>query len=193
MRKLPRTFYAGHDAVALSRQLLGKVLATRFNGTLTAGIITEAEAYTGANDRASHTYAGRRTKRNEVMYGVPGHAYVYLCYGIHHLFNVVTNEEGTANGILIRAIRPLEGLDMMLQRRGGKKLTTGGPGTLSQALGIRTKHNGIDLLGEMIWIEDRGITIPDDKIEVSARVGVDFAGEDAALPYRFQVNPSAFK
>ncbi len=193
MKKLPRSFYARPGTVAIARQLLGKVLVTRFNGETTSGIITETEAYTGAVDRASHAYGGKVTPRNSVMYGEPGFAYVYLCYGIHHLFNVVTNKPGVAHAILVRAIHPLEGLDIMLRRRGTKLLTTAGPGTLTQALGIRTEHTGTDLLGDLITIEDRGIIAPPKAIVAGPRIGVDYAGEDALLPYRFHINPRLLK
>lgn len=193
MKKLPRSFYARPGTVAIARQLLGKVLVTRFNGETTSGIITETEAYTGAADRASHAYGGKVTPRNSVMYGEPGFAYVYLCYGIHHLFNVVTNKPGVAHAILVRAIHPLEGLDIMLRRRGTKLLTTAGPGTLTQALGIRTEHTGTDLLGDLITIEDRGIVAPPKAIVEGPRIGVDYAGEDALLPYRFHINPRLLK
>lgn len=188
-KKLPRSFYAREDVVALSRELLGKVLVTRIDDILTSGVITETEAYQGVNDRASHAFGGKVTKRNEVMYGEPGHAYIYLCYGVHHLFNVVTNQPGTPHAILVRAIHPLEGIDAMLQRRGTKVLTTGGPGTLSQALGLHKRQTGEDLLGDLITIEDRGIIVPDTAVVAGPRIGVDYAGEDALLPYRFYFDP----
>lgn len=165
------------------------VLLTRIDGRTTSAVITETEAYMGAVDRASHAYGGKVTKRNLVMYGEPGFAYVYLCYGIHHLFNVVTNEEGTAHAVLVRAVHPLTGMDVMLERRGTKKLTTAGPGTLTQALGIKTIHTGTDLLGDLITIEDHAIRIPRKSIVTGPRIGVDFAGEDALLPYRFHFDP----
>lgn len=190
MAKLPRSFYSGTDVVSIARCLLGKVLVTRLDGGTTAGIISETEAYAGPGDRASHAYAGRRTPRNEVMYAEGGTAYVYLCYGIHHLFNVVTNSSGIPHAVLIRAIHPLEGIDVMRARRGTRaRLSTGGPGTLTQALGIRTSHNGTDLLGDTIYIEDRSITVPERIIISGPRIGVDYAGDDAALPYRFHFDP----
>jgi len=189
MSILPRSFYARPDAAAIARELLGKVLVTRFDGTITSGIITETEAYLGTPDKASHAYGGKVTPRNKVMYGEPGVAYVYLCYGIHHLFNIVTNKSGTAHAILVRAIHPLEGLDTMLKRRKSKVLTTGGPGTLTQALGIRTIHTGMDLLDGLITIEDRSIIVPDQAVITGPRIGVDYAGEDALLPYRFHFHP----
>ena len=190
MRKLPRSFYLGGDVVAIARDLLGKVLVTNFDGRVAAGIIAETEAYAGAGDRASHAYAGRRTRRNEVMYAEGGTAYVYLCYGIHHLFNVVTSSADIPHAVLIRAILPVEGLDLMRERRGGaSRLSTGGPGTLTQALGIRTVHNGTDLLGDAIHIEDRSIALPSEAMITGPRIGVDYAGADALLPYRFHFDP----
>lgn len=190
MSKLPRSYYMNGDVVAVARDLLGKVLVTNFDGSLTAGIICETEAYAGAGDRASHAYDGRRTRRNEVMYYRGGTAYVYLCYGIHHLFNVVTNSADIPHAVLIRAIHPVEGLDLMRERRGGRsRLSTGGPGTLTQALGIRTTQNGTDLLGESLYIEDRSIHVHSDIVLTGPRIGVDYAGTDALLPYRFLFDP----
>ena len=190
MRKLPRSFYLGGDVVAIARDLLGKAIVRNFEGGVAAGIIAETEAYAGAGDRASHAYAGRRTRRNEVMYAEGGTAYVYLCYGIHHLFNVVTSSADIPHAVLIRAILPVEGLDLMRERRGGaSRLSTGGPGTLTQALGIRTVHNGTDLLGDAIHIEDRSIALPSEAMITGPRIGVDYAGADALLPYRFHFDP----
>lgn len=193
MKKLPRSFYARPDVVAIAREMLGKVLVTHFEGITTSGVITETEAYMGAGDRASHAHGGKVTPRNKVMYGEPGVAYVYLCYGIHHLFNVVTNVPGIAHAVLVRAIHPLQGEDVMLQRRKASKLTTGGPGTLTQALGIRTEHTGIDLLEDLITIEDHKIIIPDKEVIIGPRIGVDYAGDDALLPYRFHFHPRILK
>jgi DNA-3-methyladenine glycosylase len=179
--------------VAIARELLGMVMITRIGGHTTSAIISETEAYKGAVDRASHAYGGKVTPRNRIMYGEAGHAYVYLCYGIHHLFNVVTNAPGTAHAVLVRAVVPVSGMDIMLHRRGTKKLTTGGPGTLTQALGITTAHNGTDLLGRVITIEDHGITIPEASVIIGPRIGVDYAGEDALLPYRFHFDPRILK
>lgn len=188
--KLNSDFYRRNDVVALSSELIGKVLCTRIDGIYTSGIITETEAYSGVIDKASHAYGNRRTARTEIMFGEGGHAYVYLCYGIHHLFNVVTNTKDTPHAILIRGIYPLEGLEEMYERRKRKlpkeKLATG-PGTVSQALGIKTVHTGVDLMGDLIWIEDRQIIIPEKEIEVGPRVGIDYAEEDASLPYRFRI------
>lgn len=189
MGKLPRSFYLRDDVVTIARELLGKVLVSDIDGVRTAGVITETEAYAGTIDRASHAFGGRRTARTEVMYGRGGIAYVYLCYGIHHLFNVVTNASDTPHAVLVRAMHPVEGIDVMKERRRQERLTTGGPGTVSQALGIRTMHTGTDLLGTILRIEDRGITVPAAAIITGPRIGVDYAGEDALLPYRFHFDP----
>lgn len=190
---LPSSFFAGDDVTRITRSLLGKVLCTQINGTLTSGIIVEAEAYNGRIDRACHAYPNIRTPRTSIIYGKPGMAYVYLCYGIHHLFNIVTNREGLADAILIRAVEPLEGIEEMLIRR--KKNTlhpslTNGPGKLSQALGITTRHYGANLAGPTIWLEDRGYRYPKESIVAAPRIGVDYAGEDALLPWRYYVSES---
>ena len=186
--KLTEEFYRREDVVGISRELLGKVLCTRVNRKLTSLVITETEAYAGVTDRASHAYGDRRTKRTEPMYAAGGHAYVYLCYGIHHLFNVVTNVEGVPHAILIRAGRPLEGLRHMLERRNkatADQTLLAGPGSTAQALGISTSLTGLSLTGKRIWLEDRGIGVEPSSVSVGPRVGVDYAGEDASLPYRF--------
>jgi DNA-3-methyladenine glycosylase len=188
--KLPDSFYRDKDVVHIARSLLGKVLVTSFDGVLTSGIITETEAYGGATDRASHAYANRRTTRTEVMYANGGVAYVYLCYGIHHLFNVVTNVTDIPHAVLIRAIQPLEGIETMLARRNKAALSpvlTAGPGALAMAMGIHTRHSGLSLSGDTIYIEDRGIIVPDTDIAAATRVGVAYAAEDALLPYRFYI------
>jgi DNA-3-methyladenine glycosylase len=176
--------------VTIARELLGKVLVTEFDGQRTAGRIVEVEAYNGVVDRASHAWSGRRTKRTEVMYGAGGHAYVYLIYGIHHLFNVVTNGLDSPHAILVRGVEPLEGIPVMLERVGKPKLDytlTRGPGNLSRALGLLTVHTGTSLFGGEIWIGDDGVRVPRSKVIATPRIGVDYAGEDAALPYRFFV------
>jgi len=191
MPKLSKQFYLGNNVVAISKTLLGKYLFTRIDKQLTAGIITETEAYAGANDKASHAYNNRRTKRTEIMFAEGGIAYVYLCYGIHHLFNVVTNTRDQPHAILIRAIKPVIGIDIQLKRRNQQKLsskTASGPGTVAQALGIKTDHSGADLTGNKIWLEDRGLLIKEQQIITSPRIGVEYAKEDALLPYRFRIS-----
>lgn len=196
--KIEKDFYLSEDVVQISKDLLGKYLFTKIDGKLTAGIITETEAYAGAIDKASHAYNNRRTNRTEIMFADGGLSYVYLCYGIHHLFNVVTNFKEVPHAVLVRAIQPAAGLKTILERRNiitkqdiekhkknNYKKLAGGPGTVSQALGIKTKHTGLDLTGNVIWIEDKGIVVPPKSIIAGPRIGVDYAGEDAKLPYRF--------
>lgn len=211
-KKLPPNFYLQNNVLQITQELIGKFLVTNIEGIVTSGMIIEAEAYNGIIDKASHAYGGRRTKRNEIMYGQGGSAYVYLCYGIHHMFNVVTNEKDIPHAILIRGIIPKDGIDEILKRRFGyahhpkfiersrneqqskwnqktvTRKTSDGPGTLSTALGIKTSHSGISLSDDLIWIEDRGIEFKKKDITTSPRIGIDYAGEDALLPYRYRLN-----
>ena len=188
--KLNETFYLRPDVVQISKDLLGKYLYTNINNCLAAGIITETEAYVGITDKASHSYGNRRTKRTEMMYAKGGTAYVYICYGIHSLFNIVTNEIDTPDAVLIRAIQPVAGIEKMIQRRNKPsidKAFANGPGTATIALGITMNHNGASLLGDTVWVEDKGLVIPETSITVGPRVGVESAGADALRPYRFRV------
>jgi len=192
---LPDSFYDRPGVVAVAKDLLGKVLVTVFEGRRTSGRIVEVEAYNGVVDRASHAWSGRRTGRTEVMFGPAGVAYVYLIYGIHHLFNVVTNKRDVPHAVLVRALEPMEGVPVMLERTGKKKLDhtlTRGPGNLSRAMGLHTTHTGFSLLGESIYIADDGYRPRRSEIVATPRIGVDYAGEDAALPYRFFIkgNPN---
>lgn len=188
-RVLPKSFYENPDVVDVSRKLLGKVLCSSINSKFTSGIITETEAYCGRNDKACHANNGLRTARTEVMYGEPGYAYIYLCYGIHHLLNVVTNKKGLADAVLIRAVKPLNGKDTIIERRNiqREKHLTNGPGKLTQALSITKDLNATNLSEPPLWIEDRGITFEKQEIRVSPRIGVDYAEEDALKPWRFFV------
>lgn len=194
------SFYRRTDVVALAHDLLGKYLFTEIDGVVTGGVITETEAYAGETDRASHAYGGRCTHRTATMYEAGGVAYVYLCYGIHSLFNIVTNEVGIPHAVLIRGIEPTVGLEVMKKRRGVKKIGADfciGPGKVAKALGIHYSHSGVvlDYLSGSpevkIWLEEGGIVIPEEKIFVTPRIGVDYAGEDALLPYRFYVKYKA--
>ena len=192
---LTQEFYEQEDVVHVARQLLGKVLVTNIDGQLTSGMIVETEAYSGVTDKASHAYGGRRTNRTETMYSMGGVAYVYLCYGIHHLFNVVTNVADIPHAVLIRGIEPIDGIDIMLERRGMKTLKpniTAGPGALSKAMGIVTAHSGFSLSDGHIYIEDRGISVAEQDIEAGTRVGVTYAAEDAYLPYRFMIKGNQY-
>lgn len=188
MSRIPLDYYLHSDVLFLSRDLLGKLLMTCIDGVLTGGIITETEAYRGPEDKASHAYSGRRTPRNESMYARGGTCYVFRCYGIHNLFNIVTNQEEIPHAILIRAIQPVVGMETMLQRRGKKEFMptlTSGPGSLAKALGIERHHDGISLSGKTIWIEDHGHRLRPEEILQTSRIGIDYAAEDALLPWRF--------
>jgi len=195
MPKLSYSFYQQDDVLSLAQQLLGKQLFTLIDGKLTGGTIVETEAYNGITDKASHAYGGRFTPRTSTMYEQGGVSYVYLCYGIHHLFNVVTGAKNNPHAVLIRGLEPIEGLATMLDRRGMQKLApriTAGPGALAKALGIDKNLNAKDLLGEEIWIEDKGIHINETQIIASTRVGVDYAEDHALLPWRFYVKGNQF-
>jgi len=188
--KLAEEFYIQEDVVTLAKALLGKRLCTNIDGKLTSGIITETEAYAGETDKASHAYGGKRTARTEMMFARGGVAYVYLCYGIHSLFNVVTNVKNVPHAVLIRAIKPQDGMEIMLDRSGKTKLRKAdsvGPGKISKLLGIHFKDSGESLLADRIWIEETDIMIKDSDISVSKRIGIDYAEEDADLPYRFEL------
>ncbi len=188
--KLPKSFYTRPNVVEIAQELLGKHVYTCIDGMLTGGMIVETEAYAGENDRACHAHLNRRTQRTEIMYHEGGVAYVYLVYGMYHLFNIITNERNRADAVLIRAIEPQEGIEEMILRRGfdhAKPNLTAGPGVLSIALGINKKHYGTDLTSDTIWIEDKGFIIPDESIATGPRIGIDYAGEDASLPWRFWV------
>jgi len=187
MAVLKASYYLNQDVVFLAKDLIGKTLCTFINDKLTCGIITETEAYAGIIDKASHAFGNKRTKRTETMYYKGGVSYVYLCYGIHRLFNIITNSENIPHAILIRAIYPLKGVDEILKRRGLKlsdKLCVG-PGKVAQALGIELIHNNLSLVKKTIWIQDDQVKIKESDVMIGPRIGVDYAGEDAKLPYRF--------
>jgi len=184
---LPLSYFQQSDVVALARDLLGRYLLTEIDGQRTLGRITETEAYAGHGDKACHAHMQRKTKRNQIMYATGGHAYVYLCYGIHHLFNIVTNQEGEADAVLLRAVEPLEGTGYMLERRGLKEplpRLTAGPGNMSKALGITTALYGRLLDAPELQVQ-AGAPLPDEQVATAPRVGIDYAGEDAQLPWRF--------
>src|ERR1700756_2690230 len=193
--KLPESFYTHGNVVQISRDLLGKYLFTSINGITTGGYIVETEAYNGIIDRASHAFGNRKTPRTNVMFGHGGIAYVYLCYGIHEMFNIVTLVEGEPHAILIRAIEPTEGIGEMLLRRNMSVLKpniTSGPGSVAKALGISRAINAISLQSDTLWLEDRGLSFKDEEVAAVPRVGVDYAGEDALLPYRFYVKGNKY-
>ncbi|MEO3404880.1 DNA-3-methyladenine glycosylase [Mucilaginibacter sp. CAU 1740] len=193
--KLPESYYLGDDVVAISKDLIGKYLFTCIDDIITGGYIVETEAYNGAIDRASHAYGNRNTQRTSVMFKQGGIGYVYLCYGIHEMFNIVISVEGNPLAILIRAIQPTDGIEAMQVRRNMpvlKPTITKGPGSVAKALGISRKINGFSLQSDTIWLEDRGLTFPDDQIVAGPRIGVAYAKEDAILPYRFYVKGNIY-
>ncbi|HMG82506.1 MAG TPA: DNA-3-methyladenine glycosylase [Ferruginibacter sp.] len=195
MRKLTIDFYNRQDVLQIARELLGKIVVTKFDGMTTSGRIVETEAYIAITDQASHTFGGKRTTRNEHMYGNAGTSYVYICYGMHHLFNVVTNEKETPDAVLIRGVEPVKGIDTMLDRSGKLKLDntlSKGPGNAAKVLGINKQHSGLNLLGNKIFIEDDGFVVDDKQIGVSKRIGVEGAGKSALLPYRFYIKGNKY-
>ena len=191
--RLDRSFYRRSDVLQLASDLLGKVLVTEIDGSRCSGIIVETEAYKAPEDKASHAYGNKRTSRTEIMFGEGGFAYVYICYGIHYLFNIVTGGMDQAHAVLIRAIEPMENPNIMLERRKMIRIEsrmTAGPGVLTKALGIDLKMNGMDLCAQdsQVWIEDMGNQVTD--VVRSPRVGVDYAEECALWDWRFRVKGS---
>lgn len=194
MKILPPSFYLRTDVLQIAKDLLGKVLVTNWQGELTSGRIVETEAYAGEQDRASHAFRGL-TPRTRVMFDAGGVAYVYLCYGIHQMFNIVTNTQGVPHAILIRGAEPLEGINIMLRRTGKKAFDhtlTRGPGNVGKAFGFHTAQCGLSLQGPEIYIADDGYAIDDAKIIASPRIGVAYAGEHALLDYRFYIAGNKF-
>ncbi|MGC4022838.1 MAG: DNA-3-methyladenine glycosylase [Cyclobacteriaceae bacterium] len=189
VNKLPKEFFLRRNVVQIAKDLLGKILTTRIENKIASGIIIETEAYS-YKERGCHAFKGK-TKRNEVMFEDGGVAYVYLCYGIHEMFNVVTNVQGKADAVLVRALEPLKGLDLMKERTAAKseKRIMSGPGKLTKAMGIDRTFNGIQLNSNKLWLEE-GIKIKKADIEASKRIGIDYAGEDALLPWRFTIKNS---
>ena len=192
--KLPREFYTRADVLEVARDLLGKKLVVpNRNGTRVAGIIVETESYRGPEDRASHAYGGRRTSRTETMYGLGGTAYVYFVYGMYNQFNVVTNVEHIPHAVLVRALEPVEGLDIIRRRRPGRSEYewTSGPGRLCLALGIDRRLDKADLLGDRVWIEE-GISISPRQIARGPRIGIDYAEAWVNKPWRFSIKDNPF-
>jgi DNA-3-methyladenine glycosylase len=195
LKKLDHSFYDRKNVIQIARDLMGKILVTQFDGIRTSGRIVETEAYNGVGDRASHAFGGRRTNRSEHLYGSPGTVYMYICYGMHHLFNVVTNKKDTPHAILIRALEPMEGINYMLKRVRKPKpdyTLTKGPGNLARALGLSKIHTGCNLFSDEIFIEDDGLRYKKDEIAASKRIGVEYAGKDAELLYRFIVKGNPY-
>jgi len=188
MKKLPLRFYTRKDVVQIARDLIGKVLVTNFPPGICTGRIVETEAYVAHVDKASHSFGGRRTAKNEHMYAAGGSSYVYICYGMHQMFNVVTNGKDIPDAVLVRALEPMDGIDIMLKRTGKQKgdhTLARGPGNLAKAMGIDKSASGCELGSDKIYIADDGIVIPDESIVITTRIGVEGAGKDALLPYRF--------
>lgn len=197
MNRLPKSFYTRSDVVQISKDLLGKYLVTNFDNTKTVGKIVETEAYRAPDDKACHAHLNRFTERTKVMFEEGGVAYIYLCYGIHHLFNIVTGEKGMAHAVLVRAVEPIENIPAMLARRGMENLKpqlTSGPGIASKALGITKQWTGVSLIAadSPIWIEDRNFSVPESEIIASPRVGIDYAEECALWDWRFRIKGNKF-
>ena len=205
MMKLPASYYQHNDVVFLAKDLIGKKIISKVDDQLTSGIITETEAYRGIDDKACHAHLGKFTDRTKIMYETGGVAYVYLCYGIHNLFNIITNTDQQADAILIRAVEPIDGVEVMLERRGKDKLDktlSSGPGNFSKAFGLDRSHYGADLTGDLVWIEDvanvrfRGrinsSELKQNDITTCKRIGIDYAQEDKDLPWRFYLNTSKY-
>ncbi|HCL82862.1 MAG TPA: DNA-3-methyladenine glycosylase [Chitinophagaceae bacterium] len=194
-KKLDRSFYDRKDVLRIARELLGKILVTQWDGVRSSGRIVETEAYAGEQDRACHAFGGRRTTRSEDLYGAPGSVYIYICYGMHHLFNVITNKKDIPHAVLIRALEPLEGVEHMLNRTGkpvADYSLTKGPGNLSRAMGMSKLHSGGNLFSEEIYIADDGLRYKKEQVIVTKRIGVEYAREDAELPYRFIVKGNPY-
>jgi len=194
MQKLPLSFYLRNDVLKIAKELLGKILVTNWNNEYTSGRIVETEAYAGETDKASHASKGR-TARTDVMFKEGGRAYVYLIYGVHQMFNIVTNKEGIPDAVLIRGIEPIEGTDIMLRRTGKKKLDetlTKGPGNIGRAFGFHTSQCGLLLNSDELFIADDGFKFPKELITTSPRIGVDYAGKHAELHYRFFVKGNKY-
>jgi DNA-3-methyladenine glycosylase len=190
LRPLPRSFYA-RPVLQVARSAIGKILVHETPEGRIAGRIVEAEAYRGPKDRAAHSFGGRRTARTEVMFGAPGHAYVFFVYGMHWHFNIVTTAVGAPEAVLIRAVEPLEGIEVMVQRRGllaGRRELTNGPGKLCQAFGIDASLYGADLTRRVLYLTEGS----SPKVARSRRIGIDYAGEWADKLWRFYDPDSRF-
>ncbi len=195
--KLPAEYYSTEDVNFIAKDLLGKFLVTKINGEITSGIIVETEAYRGPDDRACHAYNNRRTPRTEVMFKAGGVAYIYICYGMHHLMNIVTGPEEHAHAVLIRAVQPVDGIEIMAARRNMKAddfRLTRGPGALSVALGLTSQLTGASLHARStpLWIEDRGVKYTKQQVCSGKRIGVESAGEAAHWPWRYFVKENKY-
>ena len=179
-------FFLTNNVQKIAQDLLGKIIYTNINGQITSAVITETEAYQGPEDKASHAYNNKRTKRTEVMYKNGGCCYIYLCYGIHYLFNIITNKKNIPHAVLIRSGEVRSGLKHVKRRRGDNISTSKllqGPGNFTKGLGINMDLNEIYLNKTQIWIEDT--LISKKEIQKTPRIGVEYAAEDALLPWRY--------
>lgn len=192
---LPYSFYIDGSVVDIAIRLLGKVMVTNINNRFTLSRIVETEAYDGEKDKACHAYPLRKTMRTEVMFKDGGRSYVYVCYGIHHLMNIITNAENEPHAVLIRAVEPIVGLEAMEEhkKKAGQALLTNGPGKLCRALGITRKHNDVILYDDSspIWIGETKENLPFEVVQTT-RIGVGYAEEDAFLPWRFFIEGNLF-
>ncbi len=192
--KLDKDFYQRSDTVSMAKELLGKMLFTNIDDQLTGGTIVETEAYMGIVDSSCHTYNNRKTKSNSTMYEQGGVAYMYICYGIHDMLNIVTGVEGDSQVILIRALEPTIGLDVMRERRGNvplKRLCKG-PGSLAKAMGLNKTHDKTSLISNSLWIEDDGLEIKEGKIIASPRIGLSCPEPYLSIPWRFTLFGNSF-
>jgi DNA-3-methyladenine glycosylase len=195
MEKLSLAFYQRKDVVEIAKDLLGKIVVTNVGGKITTGRVVETEAYVAHVDKASHAYNGKRTLRNETMYAAAGAVYVYICYGMHNMLNIVTNDVNVPDAILIRALEPLNGIDFMLERTGKKifdNTLTKGPGNVAKAMGISKSISGLMLGNEQINIYKDDFLLFENEIGTSKRIGIESADTDALLPYRFFVKGNKF-
>lgn len=195
-KRWTKSDFSKRDVLQMAEDLIGCLLVSSIDGYHVSGKIVETEAYRGRDDKACHAFGYKKTKRTSTMFLSAGHSYVYLCYGIHHLFNIVASEEGEPDAVLIRAVEPVSGLDKMMQRRGFsilKPQLTAGPGVLSKAMGIDQKINALDLsnINSTVWVEypDQPQT---DQIEKSPRIGIAYAEECVSWPWRFTLKNNTY-
>jgi DNA-3-methyladenine glycosylase len=192
--KLPKEFYIREDTLTIAKELLGKYIFTNINDIVTGGIIVETEAYLGPLDEGSHAFNNKRSERNDAMYSEGGITYMYICYGIHNMLNVVTGPKDSSHAILIRALEPTVGIETMMSRRNNssvKKLCNG-PGVLSQALGLNKSHNKINLISSQIWVEDRNIYLKEEEIKATPRIGLGCKEPYLNMPWRFIIKDNPF-
>ena len=192
--KLPREFYLRDDTLEIARDLLGKILVVPTEtGERVSGMIVETEAYLGAIDKAAHSYGNRRTPRTEMMFAEGGTVYIFFIYGMYFQFNVVAGKVDSPHAVLIRAVEPREGIEIMRERRGRMKDAnlTSGPGKLCIAFDIDKTFNGADLLGERVWMEE-GKPVSAAQIASGKRIGIDYAQEFAEKPWRFWMKDNLF-